>query len=73
MRVVSCSFKELPPSLDGVGNKLIPAWLDNVLTQGGSVRPYLDARMPQFGKENVGHLPAVLGVCLLLVSSRILS
>ena len=46
----------LPPRLDGVGAKLRPAWLGNVLAQGAGVRPYLNTRMPQFGAANVGHL-----------------
>ncbi len=46
----------LPPRLDGVGDKLRPAWLDKVLAEGASVRPYLNTRMPQFGSNNVGHL-----------------
>lgn len=46
----------LPLGLDGVGDKLRPAWLSNVLAQGTSVRPYLNTRMPQFGATNVGHL-----------------
>lgn len=46
----------LPPSLDGVGDRLTPAWLQRVLVQGSSVRPHLDTRMPQFGAANVGHL-----------------
>ncbi|HET6251757.1 MAG TPA: c-type cytochrome [Tepidisphaeraceae bacterium] len=46
----------LPPRLDGVGDKLQLAWLDRVLTQGAAVRPYINTRMPQFGKENVGQL-----------------
>jgi mono/diheme cytochrome c family protein len=50
----------LPPRLDDVGDKLTVGWIDTVLTQGGSVRPYLDTRMPQFGKDNVGQLPALL-------------
>ena len=29
---------------------------------GGSVRPYFNTRMPQFGKENVGHLPELFVV-----------
>ena len=48
----------IPPKLDGVGNKLKVAWLDKVLAQGGSVRPYYNTRMPQFGKDNIGHLAA---------------
>jgi mono/diheme cytochrome c family protein len=50
----------IPPRLDGVGNKLKPGWLESVLTEGASVRPYLGARMPQFGRENIGQLPALL-------------
>ena len=50
----------LPPRLDGVGNKLQPAWLTKVLVDGASVRPSLDTRMPQFGAENVGFLPELL-------------
>ena len=50
----------LPPSLQGVGNKLQPVWLNHVLTQGAIVRPYLNTRMPQFGSGNVGHLPELL-------------
>lgn len=46
----------LAPHLDSVGNKLRPEWMEKVLFEGGSVRPYLDTRMPQFGRENLGHL-----------------
>ena len=46
----------IPPKLDGVGDRLRPAWLSNVLSTGASVRPYFDTRMPQFGATNVGHL-----------------
>jgi mono/diheme cytochrome c family protein len=46
----------LPPGLDGVGDRLRPAWLSNVLATGASVRPYFNTRMPQFGSKNVGHL-----------------
>ena len=46
----------LPPRLDGVGDRLRPAWLAKVLAQGERVRPYVDTRMPQFGAANVGHL-----------------
>jgi cytochrome c551/c552/cytochrome c553 len=46
----------LPPALDHVGAKLTPDWLGRVLygtNGGGSVRPYLDARMPVFRKADV--------------------
>lgn len=46
----------LPPRLDGVGDKLQLAWLRKVLTEGASVRQYLNTRMPRFGEENVGYL-----------------
>lgn len=46
----------IPPKLDGVGDKLQPAWLAKVLAEGASVRPYLNTRMPQFGAAHVGHL-----------------
>ncbi len=46
----------IPPKLDGVGDRLRPAWLSNVLATGASVRPYFDTRMPQFGATNVSHL-----------------
>ena len=46
----------LPPSLDGVGDRLRAEWLVKVLGQGASVRPYLNVRMPQFGAANAGHL-----------------
>ena len=46
----------LPPRLDGVGDKLQPAWLAKVLAEGAAVRPYLNTRMPVFGTRNVGAL-----------------
>ena len=46
----------IPPKLDGVGDKLQPAWLAKVLAEGASVRPYLNTRMPQFGAVPVGQL-----------------
>lgn len=50
----------LPPHLDGVGDRLRPAWLAQVLADGERVRPYVDTRMPQFGAANVGHLTELL-------------
>lgn len=47
----------LPPLLDGVGDKLRVPWMTEVLLHGGSVRPCLNARMPQFGEANVRDLP----------------
>ena len=48
-----------PPHLDGVGGKLRRTWLENVLHDGASVRPYMRTRMPVFGAENVAHLAAL--------------
>ena len=42
----------LPPSLDKVGRKLTQGWFEKVLWgEDGSVRPYMETRMPNFGKE----------------------
>ncbi len=49
-----------PPPLTGVGQKLMTPWLRQVLTGGGRARPWMSLRMPQFGPENVGHLPGAL-------------
>ncbi|RMF42579.1 MAG: hypothetical protein D6753_07195, partial [Planctomycetota bacterium] len=49
----------IPPSLTGVGAKLKPGWLRDVLVNHRSVRPYMLTRMPQFGKANIGHLPSL--------------
>lgn len=40
----------LPPVLDGVGDKLQPQWLREVLSKGANDRPYMLTRMPQFGQ-----------------------
>ncbi len=41
----------LPPNLDHVGRKLTRGWLEKVLWgEGGGVRPYMDLRMPHFGR-----------------------
>lgn len=49
-----------PPHLTGVGGKLRLSWLESVLYDGASVRPYMHTRMPIFGASNVAHLPALL-------------
>jgi mono/diheme cytochrome c family protein len=46
-----------PPSLSGVGHKLLTPWFRKVLTESGRARPWMALRMPQFGAANVGHLP----------------
>ena len=49
--------RKVPPHLNGVGAKLRPEWLSDVLLKGEKVRPYMALRMPVFGKDNVAHLP----------------
>ena len=46
----------IPPDLSGVGFKLTTSWLTQVLLHSGRARPYLAARMPQFGEEALGTL-----------------
>ncbi|TDU62564.1 cytochrome c [Prosthecobacter fusiformis] len=51
----------LPPNLDNVGRKLTAVWLKKVLWgQGGSVRPYMDTRMPNFGRAQTEMLVGLL-------------
>lgn len=49
----------LPPPLDGVGAKMKADYLADLLDKGVHDRPYMHARMPGFGKANVGHLVAL--------------
>ena len=49
-----------PPSLEHVGWKLKAEWLDEFLVHGGTVRPYLQARMPLFGEAHVGGMAELL-------------
>lgn len=51
----------LPPPLTHVGAKLQPEWITEVLLHGKRQRGYMDASMPQFGEENVGHLVELFG------------
>jgi putative heme-binding domain-containing protein len=46
----------IPPRLTGVGAKLKPQWMREVLVTGRTIRPYMNTRMPQYGVENVEHL-----------------
>jgi mono/diheme cytochrome c family protein len=47
----------LPPGLTGVGDKLRPDWLREILVRGGNDRQqYQLVRMPRFGEANVAHL-----------------
>ncbi|MGC6582197.1 MAG: hypothetical protein ACON4K_07720 [Akkermansiaceae bacterium] len=50
----------IPPPLTQTGGKLKPGWLQKVLHDGMSVRPYLTTRMPQYGHEALHQLPAHL-------------
>lgn len=43
-----------PPHLNGVGAKLSTGWFAEVMFEGGSARPYLATRMPQFGQAVEG-------------------
>ena len=49
----------IPPPLTLVGAKLRAAWMKKVLFDGESVRYYMATRMPQYGAENLHHLPDV--------------
>ncbi|MEW4488046.1 family 16 glycoside hydrolase [Thalassoglobus sp. JC818] len=46
----------LPPSLNGVGDKLQSKWLLRILDEGSNERPYMLTRMPRFGAANAAHL-----------------
>jgi putative heme-binding domain-containing protein len=50
----------IPPTLTGVGAKLKPKWMRDVMVNGRSIRPYMNTRMPQFGKSNIAHLLTLL-------------
>jgi len=50
----------IPPVLTGVGAKLRPEWVKQVLHEGAKVRPYMATRMPRFNPALVDTLPAVL-------------
>ena len=47
----------IPPPLTVIGAKLQTTWMQRVLFDGESVRPYMHTRMPQFGEANLKHLP----------------
>lgn len=46
----------IPPTLTGVGAKINPVWMRQVLVSGRTIRPYVLTRMPQFGTENIEHV-----------------
>lgn len=49
----------IPPPLTLVGAKLQPTWMKKVLFDGESIRHYMTTRMPQYGTENLEHLPDI--------------
>jgi mono/diheme cytochrome c family protein len=50
----------IPPSLDGAGAKLEPAYIKKYLDVGVKDRPYMLTRMPRFGAANLPGLTAAL-------------
>lgn len=49
-----------PPPLTGVGGKLLPGWMRQVITTGAKVRPYMATRMPAFNLPQVDSLLTAL-------------
>jgi mono/diheme cytochrome c family protein len=49
----------MPPPLTWIGAKLKPSWMKKVLFDGESVRHYMVTRMPQYGTNNLQHLPGL--------------
>src|SRR5207253_2380814 len=49
----------IPPHLTRVGQKLRREAIIDILEKGLSVRPYMATRMPQFGHNIIGHMPAL--------------
>ncbi len=47
----------IPPPLTWMGAKLRSSWMKKVLFDGESVRHYMATRMPQYGADNLSHLP----------------
>ncbi len=43
----------LPPDLTGIGAKLKLSWLERVLLEGASVRPYMTTRMPIYAQNHI--------------------
>ncbi len=51
----------IPPRLDNVGHKLTSGWLRKLLWgKDGGVRPYMDTRMPNFGRAQTEMLVGLL-------------
>jgi mono/diheme cytochrome c family protein len=51
----------VPPPLTGVGAKLNPDYMKQILDKGAHDRPYMHTRMPGFGVGNVGQLVEAFG------------
>ena len=51
----------IPPTLTLTGAKLRPEWMNKVLYEGESVRPYMTTRMPQFGTAALDGLTELFG------------
>lgn len=45
---------KMPPPLTGVGEKLLPDWLNEAVRSSKKVRPYLNVQMPDFGPSVEG-------------------
>lgn len=50
----------IPPTLSGVGAKLNPKWMRQVLVSGRAIRPYVQTRMPKYAPAHVEELIALL-------------
>lgn len=50
----------IPPDLTRSGDKLRTDWMRAVMFEADGWRPYMATRMPQFGVENIGHVPELL-------------
>jgi len=50
----------LPPDLTNVGAKLQAEWLQEVIQEGKSVRPYMNVRMPAYHQSEGGDLAELL-------------
>ena len=51
---------KIPPPLTGVGDKLQPHWLEDVIRNGRSVRDYMNTRMPRFDHPQTRNLASDL-------------
>lgn len=52
----------LPPSLNGVGAKLNPAYLKKIVEQGSHDRPYMFTRMPKFANHGQAVVEAYMAL-----------